>query len=175
MTIRVRHALAGEATLLGEIGYTAWRDSALGAADAGRNAETDMRLAYIRFCTRHFGGIRVAEMSNEPVGWGAREVADHYISDMWVLPAARGRGVGASLLAALEAEIAALGFTAAELEVNALNRDAIRFYEKHGYSAIWRGEKFAPVVGYVIDKVRFSKALQPGTNGNTESPRICQS
>lgn len=103
--------------------------------------------------------IIVAEVDGMLAGWGAREHGDHVISDLWVAPGFQGRGVGGVLLAALEAEIYALGLPLAELETLASNSKAIQFYERHGFLVVWRGEKFSSPLGYAIDKVRMNKSL----------------
>jgi ribosomal-protein-alanine N-acetyltransferase len=103
--------------------------------------------------------ITVAELNGVPVGWGARENADGYISDLWVTPAAQGQGVGARLLAAMEADIAKAGFAVVSLETRAGAGRVIRFYERHGYSIVWRKEKPTPSLGYDIEKVGFEKPL----------------
>lgn len=52
-----------------------------------------------------------------------------------VHPAARRRGIAEALLAALEANARARGCSRLRLEVQTGNAAAIRFYEKHGYTA----------------------------------------
>jgi ribosomal-protein-alanine N-acetyltransferase len=120
---------------------------------------TRLLADYVAFCARLTATIRVAERDGEPVGWGARENGDGYISDLWVAPAAQGQGVGTQLLAALEAEIAALGHATASLETRAGAKAAIRFYERNGYRIVWRKLKPTPSLGYAIDKVGMEKPL----------------
>jgi len=56
-----------------------------------------------------------------------------------VLPEERGQGVGSALLEAVRGELATRGATALSLLVVAGNDEALRFYERHGFStaAIW--------------------------------------
>jgi GNAT superfamily N-acetyltransferase len=56
-----------------------------------------------------------------------------WIDDLWVLREYRGRGIGRSLLALAEAEIAARGYRALRLRVAQSNAAAIGFYQKHGW------------------------------------------
>ncbi len=65
---------------------------------------------------------------------------DEWISDLWVLCAARGCGIGRKLLAQGEAEISARGCRTFRLRVVKSNTAAIRFYERHG----WRVEREFP-------------------------------
>lgn len=55
---------------------------------------------------------------------------------MYVVPAMRGRGVAAELLAALERRAAAAGFTVARLDTGPRQPHAQRIYEAAGYRPI---------------------------------------
>jgi len=55
------------------------------------------------------------------------------VHNLFVVPAARNRGVGAALLDAAERRLADAGAEAVALEVMAGNADAHRFYERRGY------------------------------------------
>ncbi len=55
---------------------------------------------------------------------------------MYVVPEARGRGIGRVLLAALEDRARALGYTIARLDTGPEQRGAQRLYESAGYRAI---------------------------------------
>jgi GNAT superfamily N-acetyltransferase len=57
----------------------------------------------------------------------------HMIDDLWLLPLARGRGIGAELLRRLEQEIADQGNRIGKLRVVAANHDARLFYSKQGW------------------------------------------
>ena len=144
---------------LGRVGFAAWEASAFGQDDAGRADRGRLLAEFTDFCRDHAETILVATEAGRVLGWGAREHMDHVISDLWVAPEAQGRGVGAALLAGLEAAIAQAEFGHAELETYAGNAGAVRFYERHGYETIWRGRKFTPSLGYALDKIRFRKAL----------------
>lgn len=60
-----------------------------------------------------------------------------WISDLWVLRAARGCGIGRKLLARGEAEIAGRGCRTSRLRVVKSNTAAIQFYQRQG----WRVER----------------------------------
>jgi ribosomal-protein-alanine N-acetyltransferase len=161
MAVTLRRARPEEAVALGDIGFAAWAASAFAVADAGR-VDRDKLLAEFRaFGLEYAATTLVAELDGAPLGWGAREDHDQRISDLWVAPAAQGRGVGAMLLGALVEEIRAAGYPQAELETLASNQQAVGFYQRHGFSIVWRREKFSPSLGYAIDKVGMNKSLTP--------------
>src|SRR5829696_2844142 len=73
-----------------------------------------------------------------PVGYllaryGERGPATIYISDLWVEPQARGRGVGIGLLRMAADDAAARGCTHVVLEVHSRNREALAFYQRLGF------------------------------------------
>jgi GNAT superfamily N-acetyltransferase len=55
---------------------------------------------------------------------------------MYVLPEARGRGLGRRVLEELEAEARRLGYRAVVLETGDLQREALGLYESSGYERI---------------------------------------
>jgi ribosomal protein S18 acetylase RimI-like enzyme len=56
-----------------------------------------------------------------------------------VLPSERGGGTGTTLLEAVRKELEGRGVTEVSLHAVTTNNDAIRFYERHGFSthALW--------------------------------------
>jgi GNAT superfamily N-acetyltransferase len=58
------------------------------------------------------------------------------IKRMYVVPAARGTGLSTAILRALEEEARALGVTRLLLETGEGQPDAMRFYEREGYTRI---------------------------------------
>jgi GNAT superfamily N-acetyltransferase len=83
------------------------------------------------------GGIRL-------LGPGSGEV-----KRMYVEPAARGTGVAAALLRALEGHARDLGITRLLLETGTGQPDAIRFYQREGYAPI---EAFGPYRGEPLSR-----------------------
>ncbi|MDG2535489.1 GNAT family N-acetyltransferase [Sphingomonas sp. HITSZ_GF] len=71
-----------------------------------------------------------------PLGEGVAEV-----KRMFAAPGSRG--IGAALLAFLEARAAADGYRELWLETRLVNERAVRFYEKHGYLRIPNFGKYA--------------------------------
>jgi ribosomal-protein-alanine N-acetyltransferase len=161
MSVTLRRARPEEAVALGDIGFAAWAASQFAIADAGR-VDRDKLLAEFRaFGVEHADTTLVAEADGIALGWGAREHRDQLISDMWVAPSAQGRGVGGLLLGALVEEVRVAGHRRAELETLASNQNAVGFYQRHGFSIVWRREKFSNSLGYAIDKVGMNKSLTP--------------
>jgi GNAT superfamily N-acetyltransferase len=56
------------------------------------------------------------------------------VDELFVLPQARGRGLGAQLLAAAEAALAAGGCVRLQLQLAVANEAARAFYARHGYT-----------------------------------------
>jgi GNAT superfamily N-acetyltransferase len=56
------------------------------------------------------------------------------VESLSLLPAARGRGIGAALLDAVEEQLAAIGVDELRLTVVAANEDARRFYAREGFT-----------------------------------------
>lgn len=81
----------------------------------------------------------VAYRDEEPVGCGGlRPLDDTHgeIKRMFVTPAHRGSGVSTTVLSRLESEGRARGWTRLVLETGDAQPDAIRFYEREGYTRI---------------------------------------
>jgi GNAT superfamily N-acetyltransferase len=57
------------------------------------------------------------------------------IDELFVLPAQRGKGVGAGLLRVAEAEFVRAGCTNVSLQLSRANVRARAFYQRHGYGA----------------------------------------
>ena len=153
-------ALSEHSDSLGAIGFAAWAQSAFGEDDAGRADRQKLSSEFVSFCRDKPHTMIIAAAGQDVLGWGAREEMDNIISDLWVAPIAQGQGVGAALLDALEGAIAKQGFEFSELETYAGNAGAVRFYERRGYTPIWRGMKFSASLNYELDKVRLRKSLR---------------
>lgn len=161
MTVTLRRARPEEAAALGDIGFAAWAASEFAVNDAGRVSRDALLAEFRAFGETYAATMLVAEAEGAPLGWGAREDRDQRISDLWVAPAAQGRGIGGLLLEALVDEVRAEQYPVAELETLASHERAIRFYQQHGFSIAWRAEKFSASLGYAIDKVGMNKSLSP--------------
>jgi ribosomal protein S18 acetylase RimI-like enzyme len=98
------------------------------AAWAGRVFVADADGRVVGFVTV-WGRMPPQEIDDEPVDTA-------YVSDLVVVPASRGRGIGAALLARAEAHARAQGVASIGLGVMARNVEARRLYERLGYEPL---------------------------------------
>jgi GNAT superfamily N-acetyltransferase len=85
------------------------------------------------------GALLVARLDGVAVGCGAVRRHDDETAEvkrMYVVPEARGRGVAAALLAALEQAAADLGYRRLVLETGLRQQEAMRLYETRGWAPI---------------------------------------
>ena len=85
------------------------------------------------------GAFLVAHERGLPVACGGLKRLDEgtaEIKRMYVIPAARGRGLGRSLLSALEEEARRLGYRSVRLDTGPRQAHARALYESAGYAAI---------------------------------------
>lgn len=73
----------------------------------------------------------LATANGKVVGVGLS--VDEVVDDLWLLPEARGEGIGSTLLRMMEIEIAKRDYTEGKLRVFTENILARRFYESHGW------------------------------------------
>jgi GNAT superfamily N-acetyltransferase len=104
------------------------------------------------------GAFLVGYVDGEPVACGGvcrYDARTAEIRRMYVVPAARGRGLSREVLAALEEEARASGYDAVRLETGYRQSEAIALYRSSGYEPI---ERYGP---YVNDErsVCFEKRL----------------
>ena len=100
----------------------------------------------------------VASIAGAPVGCGALRPHDAAVGEvkrMFTVPAWRGRGIAAAVLADLERHARRFGYATVRLETGDRQVEAIRLYERCGYRHI-------PPYGVYVewdDSVCFEKAL----------------
>jgi GNAT superfamily N-acetyltransferase len=90
---------------------------------------------------RRYGFILVASVASAPVGVAyasALMSLEHggesgWLEELYVLPEARGRGVGTRLVDAVVQEAARRGWRAIDLEVEAGHEQAARIYQRRGF------------------------------------------
>ena len=100
----------------------------------------------------------VAYADGNPVGCGALRPYQTDIAEvkrMYTVPAWRGRGVAAAVLAELERQARTFGYPIMRLETGDRQPGAIRLYERSGYRHI---PTFGPYVAW-SDSVCFEKPL----------------
>lgn len=96
--------------------------------------------AFVLLAERAGEGIGYAMVhvrSGSPT-WPVSERAGE-IETLAVLPSERGQGTGSALLKAVREELGAHGIEELSLHVMHTNKDAMRFYERHGFEtyAVW--------------------------------------
>ncbi|WP_150307627.1 GNAT family N-acetyltransferase [Planctomonas psychrotolerans] len=97
-------------------------------------------------------------VDGEPLGCGGLRYlggGEAEIKRMYVLPAARGHGVATAILGHLEDHARHLGWLRLKLETGEQQPDAMRFYEREGYTRI---ANFGAYAG-VADSVCYAKDL----------------
>ncbi|WP_332899323.1 GNAT family N-acetyltransferase [Haladaptatus sp. CMSO5] len=107
-------------------------------ADANRDV---IREALSRFVVadklivaREAGSIVGFIMFDVEAGVYQQDVSRGLVMNIYVEPAFRGQGIGSTLLAAAEEQLRDAGAETIALDVMAANEDALRFYERHGYT-----------------------------------------
>jgi [ribosomal protein S18]-alanine N-acetyltransferase len=103
--------------------------------------------------------VHVAEFEGKVVGWGARDRAPDYISDLWVLPDQQGKGIGKALIERLCERIRAGGHTNVRIDTHGSNTGALRLYERCGFVIVWRGIEHSKSMGVDLEKVHMKKLL----------------
>ena len=83
----------------------------------------------------------LARTDDLPVGFIVSD--EGWVTQMGVIPAWRGRGVGVGLLAAALGRFQAAGLTEAHLDVNINNRVAARLYARLGFAPVGRRARWA--------------------------------
>lgn len=82
--------------------------------------------------------VAVALLTLRPNVWFDGPVG--LVDELYVAPAARGRGIGSALLAAVESITRERGGRLIEIAVDGTDTDARRFYERHGYTDTETGQ-----------------------------------
>jgi ribosomal-protein-alanine N-acetyltransferase len=156
--ITIRNARGDEADLLAEIGLRAWERamSPIGGIDDFRE---NARAAFLNFTRSSWLTITLIEEDGSITGWAAREGLDELITDFWVDPAFKGRGLGRALLDEVESQVVQQGFETARIETHARNLEAIGFFQKNGYGINWLSVAYSPRLDRDVQSVGLSKQL----------------
>jgi putative acetyltransferase len=119
-------------------------DARYGTDDHEPGAMPTAETVAVFLLARDAGGTAVGCGGLRLLGPGSGEV-----KRMYVEPAARGTGVAAALLRALEDHARGLGITRLLLETGTGQPDAIRFYQREGYEPI---EAYGPYRGEALSR-----------------------
>lgn len=143
------------------VGFAAWLSSdafkgvALSEEVIGRT-----RRAFVVFPVETDAEVYVAELGRKVVGWGARDRAPDYISDLWVDPGCQGKGIGRSVIEHLCEHIRADGHASVRIDTQGRNTGGIRLYERCGFVITWRGIEYSQSMGIELEKVHLEKSLR---------------
>ncbi len=93
--------------------------------------------------------------SGPPVGFGLMTLRSNVwydtpvalLDELYVVPSMRGRGIGSALLESGCALVRSRGVEVMEINVDGEDRDARRFYERHGFSCV-HGDHAEPELYY---------------------------
>lgn len=154
----IRSAHSEEAGILADIGFRAWEQAMIPVGETLTMVD-NARSAFANFTRSNLISISVVEHAGHAVGWAARENLDDKISDFWIDPDYQHRGYSKALLTAIEEDIVHLGFEEAHLETRARNRQAVGFFEHHGYSVHWLSVVYNPKLDRDVETVGMSKRL----------------
>jgi len=119
-------------------------DARYGTDDHEPGAVPSAETVAVFLLARDAGGTAVGCGGLRPLDPGSGEV-----KRMYVEPAARGTGVAAALLRALEDHARDLGISRLLLETGTGQPDAIRFYRREGYEPI---EAYGPYRGEPLSR-----------------------
>ncbi|UOQ90510.1 GNAT family N-acetyltransferase [Agromyces endophyticus] len=144
--IVIRPAAAAEVADVARVWQEGWADAHLGNVPRelveARTADWFQHRARERL-----DGTIVAAVADAPTIVGFAIVEDDQVDQLHLARAARGRGVGAALLAAAEVAVLAAGHRRAWLAVATGNTAARRFYERQGWIDVGAFVHQAPVPG----------------------------
>jgi len=122
-----------------------WLDLAEGQRAHGSTVDPEANADTVReSLAQHLltGGVLVARLDGDVVGFvmfgpdtsGFDRARDRgVVRNVYVVPAARGEGIGTALMDAAEVRLGDEGFDEVVLEAMADNDDARRFYRERGY------------------------------------------
>lgn len=133
-------------TVVDEIYGGLWTDPPVPIGDQ------DWALAWVAVCRETIAGVTLTQ--------------DDWIDDLWVHRRYRGAGVGQLLLSRAELEIAERGFLTAKLRLVSSNRNAIRFYERSG----WSVQRLFPHERFPLEMAEMRKTL--GARSNSASDML---
>ncbi len=166
---RIRNAHSDEATILADIGLRAWEQAMLTVGDVESMID-NARNAFRNFTRSGLTAISVVEHMGQPVGWAARENLDDKITDFWIDPAYQGRGYSKALLEAVERDIILQGYEEVQLETHARNKQAVSFFQHHGYGMRWLSVVYNPKLDRNIEMVGMSRRLVDIHSDDTYGP-----
>ncbi|MDG7008226.1 MAG: GNAT family N-acetyltransferase [Nitrososphaerota archaeon] len=140
--IEVRAAKMADAKALGGFFMRAWKEAGPGALGfTGATEGAIKEISSVQFLAERLASpnvkMLVAVSEGEVVGFASLRTEGHgatELSGIVVLQSASGAGIGSRLLRKSFALAARLGFRAMTVRTEALNKRAIGFYRKNGFT-----------------------------------------
>ncbi|SMG28486.1 GNAT family N-acetyltransferase [Sphingobacterium psychroaquaticum] len=123
----------------------------------------------------HLNNIKhviVAYQDNKPIGCGAIKTYDAdtmEVKRMFIIPEMRRQGIGLQLLMELEKWTSELGYAYTQLETGTMQPEAIRLYEKNGYTRIPNYDQYVGIENSVCFKKKMMKTNPDYLQVNKES------
>ena len=111
------------------------------------------RVALMRFVTEPGAGLALAGPATDPCGfaaWYRVDASSMKLDKLYVLPARQRAGIGRALVAHVTTAATSAGCSVLTLNVNRGNVQAIRAYERYGFTVRARGD-FPIGDGFVME------------------------
>jgi ribosomal protein S18 acetylase RimI-like enzyme len=111
---------------------------------------TRLRLSVARYLPRALGWNLFGFVARSLAMAGGKEAQadEYYVSNLGVLPAAQGQGLGKHLLLHADERARALGLTKCSLTVALENHTALRLYKRQGYEIVFTKRDKNPLASY---------------------------
>ena len=172
MNVQIRAAVPEDASGIARVHVDAWRVAYRGLIDQVLLDDLDIgqRAQQWRGLLENAPyGIVVGEVREQIAGWATfgagRDDGDAHLGELkglYIHPDEWSTGIGHALIVHVESELCHAGYSEAYLWVLRGNERAIRFYERHGWSADG-GEKLEKVAdGAALHQLRHRKQLRVG-------------
>lgn len=160
--------VAADVDAVARTGFEAWRAARVHEDWFLADVEERVEAAFVKFARKPDAEVLVAVKNGVVLGWGARDSREYpgdrsrawnYVSDLWIVPASQGKGVGSLLVGVLLDRMRADSIEVATIEVDHANAPALALYGKLGFEEVWRGKVFSPTLGLNMTKVLLEKFL----------------
>jgi ribosomal-protein-alanine N-acetyltransferase len=131
--IRIRAAELTDAPQMADIAYRAWENGILPILTNSSGIQEAERRRLYHAVNDGWRHAIVALIDGVVIGWCSRLPRRSYVPFLFVMPEMQGHGIGAQLLARMEAMLELEGADRIHLETPADHVRAVRFYERQGY------------------------------------------
>ncbi|MCQ4158966.1 GNAT family N-acetyltransferase [Roseomonas sp. GC11] len=163
--LTLRRAGAADLPALAAVAVAAYAQgtAALLPAELRRRATVERFTALFAAALAQGGPLLLAEGAQGPLGCALAEKpeagADARLSGLWVAPQVGGQGIGSTLLAAMEALLAAGGAPSLRVRVPSGHLRALGLFRRRGYAMQAAGQRTEPVLQVTLPHTVLAKAL----------------